>query len=203
MQHLGVIFALAPSHISLPRYPCRVGLHVGFFEACSAFTHVAACTRARSPSRDRYPEASDISSPPCLLRLLPAGADAGWDLHPLENAALHGARDTQPPIPTFASGCDLTSTSAFRAKCSLPPSILPVTLPREPKPLAVVRFDASSVIPAFYDNPGAQRSHLIPHSHGWSRLVTADPAIDVNERDIALSHVWHRLNRKIAAGATI
>src|SRR5438309_9617752 len=60
------------------RYPCRVGLHIGCFEASSAFTHVAACTRARSPSRDRYPEASDISSPPCLLRLLPAGADAGW-----------------------------------------------------------------------------------------------------------------------------
>jgi hypothetical protein len=49
VQQLGVIFALAPSHISLPRYPCRVGLHIGFFEACSAFTHVAACTRARSP----------------------------------------------------------------------------------------------------------------------------------------------------------
>ena len=38
-------------------------------------------------NRDRYPKASDISSPPCLLRLLPAGAVAGWDLHPLESAA--------------------------------------------------------------------------------------------------------------------
>src|SRR5437763_15802286 len=27
------------------------------------------------------------SLPPCLLRLFPAGAVAGWDLHPLENAA--------------------------------------------------------------------------------------------------------------------
>jgi hypothetical protein len=26
--------------------------------------------------------------PPCLPRLLPAGAVAGWALHPLENAAL-------------------------------------------------------------------------------------------------------------------
>src|SRR5271166_1800751 len=34
--------------------------------------------------RDRYPKASDISSPPCLPRLLPAGAVAGWALHPLE-----------------------------------------------------------------------------------------------------------------------
>src|ERR1035437_7932340 len=34
------------------------------------------------------PKASDISSPPCLLRLLPAGAVAGWDLHPLEKRRL-------------------------------------------------------------------------------------------------------------------
>src|SRR5208282_3437331 len=37
---------------------------------------------------DRYPEASDISSPPCLPRLLPAGAIAGWALHPLEKRRL-------------------------------------------------------------------------------------------------------------------
>jgi hypothetical protein len=39
-------------------------------------------------NRDRYPKASDISSPPCLLRLLPAGAIAGWALHPLEKRRL-------------------------------------------------------------------------------------------------------------------
>ncbi len=38
--------------------------------------------------RDRYPGASDISSPPCLPRLLPAGAVAGWALHPLEKRRL-------------------------------------------------------------------------------------------------------------------
>jgi hypothetical protein len=38
--------------------------------------------------RDRYPGASDISSPPCLPRLLPAGAFAGWALHPLEKRRL-------------------------------------------------------------------------------------------------------------------
>src|SRR6266436_8903272 len=58
-------------------------------EACSAFTRVAACTLARSPYFvTRYPKASDISSPPCLLRLLPAGAVAGWDLHPREKRRL-------------------------------------------------------------------------------------------------------------------
>src|SRR3982074_122973 len=79
---------IAPNRVSLPRKGHRVGLHIVLFEACSAFTRVAACTLARSPYFvTRYPKASDISSPPCLLRLLPAGAVAGWDLHPLESAA--------------------------------------------------------------------------------------------------------------------
>src|SRR5207302_7775773 len=83
---------ISPSRVSLPRKGHRVGLHIDLFEACSAFTHVAACTLARSPYFvTRYPKASDTSSPPCLLRLLPAGAVAGWGLHPLESAAFHGA----------------------------------------------------------------------------------------------------------------
>src|ERR1700758_4372564 len=40
---------VSPSRISLPRFHCRVGLHIDLFEVCSAFTHVAACTLARSP----------------------------------------------------------------------------------------------------------------------------------------------------------
>src|SRR5260370_4362253 len=36
----------------------------------------------------RIPKASASSLPPWLLRLLPAGAVAGWALHPLENSAL-------------------------------------------------------------------------------------------------------------------
>src|SRR6202521_1034970 len=61
---------ISPSRVSLPRKGHRVGLHIVLFEACSAFTRVAACTLARSPYFvTRYPKASDISSPPCLLRL--------------------------------------------------------------------------------------------------------------------------------------
>src|SRR6202040_4420034 len=41
-----------PGRVSLPRYGSRVGLHIVLFEACSAFTHVAACTLALSPIRD-------------------------------------------------------------------------------------------------------------------------------------------------------
>src|SRR6266496_5248376 len=43
---------ISPSHFSLPRYGSRVGLHIVLFEACSAFTRVAACTLALSPIRD-------------------------------------------------------------------------------------------------------------------------------------------------------
>src|ERR1700757_3659080 len=81
-------FAHSSSRVSLPRKGHRVGLRIVLFEVCSAFTCVTACTLALSPYIvTRYPKASAISSPPCLLRLLPAGAIAGWELHPLEGAA--------------------------------------------------------------------------------------------------------------------
>src|SRR6516164_2867741 len=84
---------ISPSRISLPRFHYRVGLHIVLFEVCPAFTHVAACTLARSPIRDRYPGASDISSPPCLPRLLPAGANRRVGLAPTGKAPpCHGAR---------------------------------------------------------------------------------------------------------------
>ena len=62
-----------------PHTPCR---------SPGALTRVAACTLARSPSRDRYSKASDISSPPCLLRLFRLERIAGWGLHPLEKRRL-------------------------------------------------------------------------------------------------------------------
>src|SRR5215471_18317589 len=51
---------------------------------------IGACglhTSAVTVFRDRYPGASDISSPPCLPRWPPARAVAGWALHPLKSAA--------------------------------------------------------------------------------------------------------------------
>src|SRR5712671_8022784 len=42
----------SPSYFSLPRYGSGVGLHIVLFEACLAFTRVAACTLALSPIRD-------------------------------------------------------------------------------------------------------------------------------------------------------
>src|SRR5271154_3845644 len=43
---------ISPSRISLPRKGCRVGLHIVLFEACSAFTRVAARPLAPFPIRD-------------------------------------------------------------------------------------------------------------------------------------------------------
>src|SRR5258707_6618377 len=76
------------SRVSLPRKGFRVGLRIVLFEACLAFTLVASCTLALSPIRDTHSEASASSLPPWLLRLLPAGAFAVWELHPLESAAV-------------------------------------------------------------------------------------------------------------------
>jgi hypothetical protein len=56
VQRLGVLFAHSPSRISIPRKGRRVGLHIVLFEACSAFTRVAACTLARSLIRDPLSE---------------------------------------------------------------------------------------------------------------------------------------------------
>src|ERR1700730_10231421 len=67
-----------------------------FGSACtSSFSRIARRLLTLRPAhsrghqfRDCYPGASDILSPPCLPRLLPAGAVAGRGLHPLESAAL-------------------------------------------------------------------------------------------------------------------
>src|SRR5262244_3934170 len=78
-------------HPAVSTFPERV---VG--SACtSSFSRLARRSLALRPAHSRchqfvtrFPKASATSSPPQLLRLLPAGAFAGWDLHPLESAAL-------------------------------------------------------------------------------------------------------------------
>src|SRR3984893_18442565 len=103
-----------------PHTPCQ---------SPGALTRVAACTLARSPYFvTRYPKASDISSPPCLLRLLPAGAVVGWGLHQLESAALSrhtptaviypGSGNASAPEPEFGSRVTTNVTRAGIApKC--------------------------------------------------------------------------------------
>ena len=80
---------VSPNRVSLPRFHVRIGLHIVLFEALlSVHSRCGLHTRTVTVCRDRYPKASDTSSPPCLLRLLPAGAIAGRALHPLEKRRL-------------------------------------------------------------------------------------------------------------------
>src|SRR5580765_7222197 len=94
VQRLGVVFARVaqpcqPSPVPRPDRPS----HRPFRGLLSVHSRCGLHTRTVTVCRDRYPKASDTSSPPCLLRSLPAGAVAGWGLHPLEKAPpCHGAR---------------------------------------------------------------------------------------------------------------
>src|SRR4029077_3562576 len=73
-----------PSPIPLSGRPA----HRPFRGLLSVHSRCGLPTRTGTICRDRYPKASDTSSPPCLLRLLPAGAIAGRGLHPLEKRRL-------------------------------------------------------------------------------------------------------------------
>src|SRR5208282_5019261 len=83
--------SLRSFHPAVSAFPERV---VG--SACAlSFSRVARRSLTLRPAHSRchqfvtrFPKASASSLPPWLLRLLPAGAFAGWDLHPLESAAL-------------------------------------------------------------------------------------------------------------------
>src|SRR4051812_20902942 len=86
---MGVVFARVtqpcqPSPIPLSGRPA----HRPFRGLLSVYSRCGLHTRTVTVYRDRYPKASDTSSPPCLLRSLPAGAVAGWGLHPLEKRRL-------------------------------------------------------------------------------------------------------------------
>ncbi len=106
-RRLGVLSAHFPSRVSLPRYGRRVGPRIVLFEACSAFTHVRACTLAPSPYIvTRLPEASTVSLPPQLLRLLPAGAFRRVGFSPTGKRRLftaHAKMRQSQPLP----GCQI------------------------------------------------------------------------------------------------
>src|ERR1700756_4050933 len=80
------------SHPAVSAFPGRgrrVGLHIDLFEACSAFTHVAACTLARSPFRDPLSEGFRHSVASMPAPVASDGSESpGSALRPLESAAL-------------------------------------------------------------------------------------------------------------------
>jgi len=78
----------SPSPISLPRIGEQVGLCIGIFEACSAFTRVTACTLAGSPKVTRYIRGFSHFVTSMTAPIASGWSNiAGWDLHPLRNAA--------------------------------------------------------------------------------------------------------------------
>ena len=87
-----IIFAQSPNRISLPRKGNRVGLCNVLFEACSAFTHVTACTLALSPIRDTLhrrlqPFRCLHSCSGCFrLERLPGGTFTHWKAPPYHGA---------------------------------------------------------------------------------------------------------------------
>src|SRR5580692_11419824 len=94
VQRLGVVFA----RVTQPCQPSPEG--VAGSACTSTFSRHARRSLALRPAYSRghqfvtrYPKASDISSPPCLLRLLPAGANRRVGLAPTGKAPpCHGAR---------------------------------------------------------------------------------------------------------------
>jgi hypothetical protein len=65
----------SPSRVSLPRKGNRVGLRIVLFEACSAFTRVAACTLALSPIRDTHSEGFSY-----FVTSIAAPVASGWSV---------------------------------------------------------------------------------------------------------------------------
>src|SRR5215510_8316709 len=103
---------ISPNRVSLPRKGRRVGLHIDIFEACSAFTRVAACTLALSPIRDTLIEGfshfvTSMTAPIASgWSESPGGACTHWKAPPC-----HGA----PPFLPFALLVGISSVGGLRA----------------------------------------------------------------------------------------
>ena len=65
---------------------CKVGVHIGRFEACSTITCVTACRLAASPKRHICLEGSDgfVTSTAAPIATGWSDPVAGWELHPLK-----------------------------------------------------------------------------------------------------------------------
>jgi hypothetical protein len=75
----------------------RVGLCNVLFEDCSAFTHVTACTLAGSSEMTLYIRGFSHFVTSMTAPIASGWSEiAGWDSHPLENAAF--ARRTPNPV---------------------------------------------------------------------------------------------------------
>src|ERR1700737_965228 len=104
---------ISPSRVSLPRKGRRVSLHIDIFEACSAFTRVAACTLALSPIRDTLIEGfshfvTSMTAPiasgwsGCRMGLAPTGKRRLCTAH--TQSGRRALAGTEPPRANEGSG---------------------------------------------------------------------------------------------------
>ena len=92
----GYYLARSPSHVSLPRKCDRVGLCNDLFEACSAFTHVTACTLAGSSKMTRYIRGSSHFVTSMTAPIASGWSDSRVGLSPTgKTPPLHGARQNK------------------------------------------------------------------------------------------------------------
>src|SRR6185437_6160319 len=109
VQRLGVFLA----HLTQPCQPSPEG--VAGSACTSTFSRHARRSLALRPAHSRghhfvtrYPKASDISSPPCLLRLLPAGANRRVGLAPTGKRRLVTAHPQSCRSPVLLGPADET-----------------------------------------------------------------------------------------------
>ena len=125
------------SRISLPRKGRRVGLHIVLFEACSAFTRVAACTLALSPIRDtlsrRLQPLRYLHSCSGCFRLerLPGGTCTHWKTPPCHGA--HPFQTSRSPHPRGAT------TELVTSRISVKMLALPRAIVQKARIMEVIR----------------------------------------------------------------
>ena len=80
---------LTRHHVAIPGKGRPVGLRNDLFEACSAFTHITACTLAGSPKATPYIGGFSYFVTSIAAPIASGRSDlAGWDFHPLEKRRL-------------------------------------------------------------------------------------------------------------------
>ena len=125
-----------------------------FGSACtSSFSRFAQRSLALRPAhahghqiRDRYPGASDISSPPCLPRLLPAGAVRRAGLAPTGKRRLLTAHTRGRHSAGATAKAAEMPRAAIRAAMTLFPGIGAPQLRVVPEPNCGCRLDRQSLV---------------------------------------------------------
>src|SRR4051794_27610420 len=129
-------FAPPASHISLPREGGRVGLRIGIFEVCSAFTHVTACTLALSPIRDLAITHFSVTKPGNLAYVMTSARER-WRENGRRTSELGSRRRSRQAnfgMPDYAnalawywSGCGRASVRRFPWHVRIGPRPRPLT----------------------------------------------------------------------------